>query len=121
MPRRACVVARASARDDPPCSEGCEILEELSQVKAKVFRWGPTCEFVLEIDPHLLPEEEYVDMDHWRDILVPCKDLSSEYSSEQLLVTISGYRYNCCFELQLPYVDPGFGCKFEITAIDPIN
>lgn len=105
----------------PLCDEECEIMEELVQIKAKVFQWGPTCEYVLETNSTLIAAGEFLNLDVWSDILVPCDELSPEYSSDQLLVNVSGYKYNCCFELIHPFVDPGFGCRFEITAIEKIN
>lgn len=104
-----------------PCDENCQVLDELIQVKAKVFRWGPSCDFFLTTDSVSLVEPGYIIGSN--NILVPCEDIPFEFSIEESLVTVSGYKYNCCEELvhHIVKTSTGFGCKFEITAIEPIN
>ena len=105
----------------PTCDESCEILEELVQIKARVFLWGLTCEYVLETDSALIASGKFLYLDYSQDILVPCLELPEDYFINQLLVVVSGFKYNCCTELELPTVDPGFGCRFEVTSIEPFD
>jgi hypothetical protein len=103
------------------CNQGCEIMEELVQVRAKVFQW-PSCRWVFETDSALIASGQYLDYNYSsRDILVPCNDFPSEFKSDQLIVSISGLKYNCCTELVHPLVKPGYGCRFEITSIEILS
>jgi|GEM_PF-3051664 len=114
--------ARQSQIEPPiPCDDGCQVLEKLSQVKAKVFQWGPTCDFFLTTDSISMVEPGYlIGSDN---ILIPCVDIPEEFRVEESFVTVSGFKYDCCENLThwIVKTSKPFGCKFQITSIEAIN
>ena len=106
------LTATGCTNDEPrvlPCGEECEIVEELNNVTVRVVQWPFTCNFVLRTDLQTI----VYSADDSLKTLLPCEGLPPEFMVKDTLVTVSGYKFNCCngFGSDSP------GCKFEITSI----
>lgn len=51
------------------------------------------------------------------NVLVPCKELPTEFQTEGKVLIVSGNRMNCCKLVTLPQLRVNFGCLFIASSI----
>lgn len=73
--------------------------------------------WMIEIDPEYLDNQGYALSNE--TTLVPC-NFSKNYT-DGTKVLISGRKMNCCNLITYPWFFHSWGCKFEITSIEPLT